>query len=258
MKKNYSKITLWRYLTLPKFIDFFINNRISFSRTDTFEDKKEGIGNDFIELINIYKNEKEKYSQSSPHLPFVGIGNPIQGQFVKNLSNENITRLELLLSEQKKYFISCWFKAEHESMAMWSLYADNNGVAIKINAQTLIDSISKTMHFDQTNFNYDSVTYKIFSKMLPEFLEGGLDENKITLFYRKDSSYEHEKEFRLILFDENGAKQIPSKSVILQKTEINKFEIIAHPLMPEWQFANLKSICTGKVALENIKKSSLL
>lgn len=258
MRKDQSNIIVWRYLSLPKFLDFILNNNITFTRTDLFCDKKEGVPNDLLHLINLYANEKVKYSESIPSFPFVGLGNPIQGLLLHTLSNQQKKLLAKLIKEQKKYFISSWFKSNHESMAMWNLYSENSGVAIKTTVDVINNAVINQPFFDKTSFSHDSITYNnILSITSDLFTETHAEKNRLKLFYRKDISFEHEKEYRFILFDKKGAAQIPVRRVPLDNITLNKFQIITHPLMPDWQFENLKQICCGKILLENFNKSTL-
>ena len=48
---------------------------------------------------------------------------------------------------------------------------------------------------------------------------------RLKFFFKKDISYEHEKEYRFILFDKNGASQIPIKPVHLDNIAFNKKDI---------------------------------
>lgn len=250
-----SEIKIWRYLSLPKFIDFIVNENIAFSRADTFADKKEGISNELIRLINTYKAEKEKYSDNNSNFPYVGIGNPIDGLLLHALSTEEKKHLSQLIIEQKKYFISCWFVSENESMAMWDLYAKDHGVAIQTTIDVVVNSVTSTKFFVSENFKHKQVTYNNISKIASAYFE---NTNEVfDLLFRKDISYEHEKEYRFIISDDLGGAQIPSKSVKLDCSSLNKFKIITHPLMPDWQYKNIRQLCEKKVILKNISKSSL-
>jgi hypothetical protein len=259
MKKNKSNIIVWRYLSLPKFLDFVLNKNIAFTRADMFCDKKEGVPNDLLHLINVYEREKEKYSESLPNFPFAGIGNPVQGLLLHKLSVKEKRLLAKLTKEQKMYFVSSWFKSEHESMAMWNLYSENSGVAIKTTVEVIINFINSQPFFDKTSLSHNSISYNNISRLTNDFFTDIQSEkSNLKLFYRKDISFEHEKEYRFVLFDKNGGSQIPIRRVLMDGNELNKFQIITHPLMPNWQFENLKQICIGKIQPENFNKSSLI
>ena len=254
--KESSEIKIWRYLSLPKFVDFILNESVSLSRVDTFSDKKEGISNELITLINIYKAEKEKYSDNNSHFPFVGISNPIDGLVLHSLSNEEKDNLKKLIADQKKYFISSWFISEHESMAMWDLYSKSDGVALLTTVNTIEKAIKKSNpFFDNGNLKHQKISYNNITKITDEHFSTKSD--MFDLLFRKDISFKHENEYRFALFEKDGENQIPNKQIKLVEKTINEFKIIAHPLMPSWQFENIIKLCGQKILKENIIKSRL-
>ena len=98
-------------------------------------------------------------------------------------------------------YINCWHQSEHESEAMWKLYCKNpaEGVLIKTNEAKLRECLRplnlKNLHLDAVKYvkNYWIKQYN------PEK----------EAFFRKRSSFEHEKEFRVIFQNDPYSGGIP-------------------------------------------------
>jgi hypothetical protein len=89
---------IWRYLTLPKFLDLMLTGRLWFSRADQLGDPFEGS----IPLFN--KLLREKLSTSE---------------------NETETRERLNRAARKYTYINCWHMNDQESAGMWSAYTND-------------------------------------------------------------------------------------------------------------------------------------
>jgi hypothetical protein len=88
-------------------------------------------------------------------------------------------------------YVSCWRAGQAESMAMWDLYGKGGGiVAVKTTAGNLKEAISESPR----QIFLAEVKYIDWS--LAPF-----DNNSLVMCFRKDSSYEHEKEVRAVIWD---------------------------------------------------------
>lgn len=99
-------------------------------------------------------------------------------------------------------YISCWHMNEHESAAMWSLYArDGRGVAVRSTFQRLKASLSTAPE-----------TVSIGVVKYIDYTSGYIDEtNFLAPFIHKRLSFQHERELRAIIlrrpeehYEENG------------------------------------------------------
>lgn len=159
---------LWKFMDLTKFLNLILTEQLHFQRINTFKDVYEGYDDHF------YNNEDLR------HL----LGN----QF------EELKKL----SEAIKYntYISCWHLNEYESAAMWDLYANKSG---SIAIETDINTLKKSLLIEGRQIlNYENVIYLDYQEHKKTKHAQEINEIfKCQVYKRK--SFEHEKEFRIIL-----------------------------------------------------------
>lgn len=113
-----------------------------------------------------------------------------------------VKKFESYNTNRNSTFISCWFATntlEEENRAMWQLYSKNNGYRISIKWSDL----KKQLEENNQDFEVGFVDYG--------------NRNKIdNLFFVKDSSYTHEKEFRIVF---NKKTKINTRSIIVDNLE---------------------------------------
>jgi len=94
--------------------------------------------------------------------------------------------------------ISCWHKAEAESMTMWEIYSDR-GVVVESTPQKLRNSLCDEREFA---IQFAAVQYLDYTSESFEFFErtedGGVRGNYVDPFQFKREYYEGENEFRAI------------------------------------------------------------
>jgi len=158
-------IFLWRYFDLHKFFSFLHNKEIRFTRMDEFEDPLEGVP---LRALITYAEEKDLEL----------IGEESLSDFIldrtkfRKLSKDMQDRITSIKNSQQNSFVSCWFLSERESMAMWNIYSNPDGVAIKVPARNLF------RHFDKypaeftankvSAFYAGKVVYQNFKNIDPE------------------------------------------------------------------------------------------
>ena len=228
---------LWKYVGIHKLLDLVINQRIYFSRLDNFEDGVEGLTGRGITLKAFTQAEpltnKNVNSAFSPEE---------QRQFIEEdkLNREEYLK-DLTLSQQTQ-FASCWFLGDRESLAMWKLYSNKDGVALKFNARQLTDTIiAAAKSYTNTDFEYlifGSVEYKNIWPFDPyEKFNGKYNAMK------KDKSYSHESEFRFVTvvpIDKKGAYN--NFTLPIGDLSTYDLEIITNPFMKNWEIDNLKKL----------------
>lgn len=111
---------IWRFMDLAKFVSLLKDKALFMTRADKFEDQFEGA---------VWAEEDaDRYNEA------------LMGYYAEMLEGKAVPK-ELLDNERNanrllrmNSYINCWYEGEHESMAMWRLYASGKeakGVAVK-------------------------------------------------------------------------------------------------------------------------------
>ncbi len=167
--------SIWRYMSLEKFLDIILNKQLFFSSAEEMSDKNEGT----IPFGNYEKMLKE-----------------LQGKELGDMK----AKLQIIQYESEfkilksSTYINCWIKNRYESYALWKIYLGGSkcGVAIKTNIKRLIDSINNIEAPSQLDIFVGDVQY---TNYVPEPLEIG------KLITTKGVYYKFENEVRLIMID---------------------------------------------------------
>lgn len=228
---------IWRYFDIHKFLYLIYQKRIKFTRMDQFEDPLEGIPFDILQ-----KNLSLGY-KSLDLVQFVLDKNPLM--YDENNENKIADRIEKIHRIQSSTFVSCWFSEKRESMAMWNLYSNFDGVAIKIP----FGSLKKYLIPEINDLNFveyycGKVSYQDFTNKDP-YPENSISRIK-RFALRKDVSYSHEKEIRFVVKtkkNENQIIRLNSTAIDLKELEMN---VICHPRMPNWKKKNIKYLLRGE------------
>lgn len=176
--------TLWRYMDLSKFIDLVINKKLVFPRFDMFEDPFEGFSPHFVELA------RKKLIES--------------GEFEDKIIDfvTDVFSSAIMISNYYAY-VSCWHINKYESAGMWRLYCNGSeSLVIKTTADRLKKSIVKDNYFKliTSKVNYD---YKLSNANIEDLTSVDPFNSLLT----KRESFEHEKEYRLLLIDQKEKKE---------------------------------------------------
>lgn len=227
---------LWRYIGLHKLIDIIINKQLHFTRLDHFEDGLEGITGEGTQL--------KFFNQGEPltHENINDFDEQTQNELIEQDKNTRQNFIETLEKSQQAQFASCWFLGNRESIAMWKLYSQKDGVAIKFNARQLTDTIIATAK-SYTNSDFEKLVYgpveykNIWPFDLHETFNGEFNALK------KDKSYTHENEFRFIVVlpdDKKGKHQ--NFTLPIGELSYYDLEIVTNPFMAKWEIENLKKL----------------
>lgn len=245
---------LYRYLTIDKLLDLLLSERISLVRLNMFNDKLEGSSLKHLLLNHI--SELTKKSMQSLGGTFGSISltvNPTE-------RNKHSRQREVF---QATNYASCWYINNYESVAMWQLYSKSDSVAIKIPYKVLNNELLNGNF--EINSKYDKLKFGAISYHRFKNIEN-LEEAKIRTDaqgFIKDSSFEHEREFRImienkdsekkylenrgILLDEDVVKINTSNEIKVKHLRLNNFkelpfEIIFHPECQKWHKKNIEKI----------------
>ncbi len=243
---------LWKYLDLYKLIDLIQNQQLYFTRFDHFEDGLEGITGKDIGLKLIIQSEPLTKENINPTIDTKRQEELIEHD--KRMRNDYVDNVEL---SQKSQYACCWFLGDRESIAMWKLYSQKDGVAIKFKARQLADTIiASAQNFTNTDFQVlylGPVEYKnIWPVDLSEKFNGKFNGLK------KDKSYSHENEYRFVAVVDRDKKGIHHHFTLpIGKVSSFDIEIIANPFMEQWQFDNLKLLLHNFHLDDKLQKSKM-
>lgn len=190
-------ISLWKYMDLLKFVNILTSNSIWFNRIDSFEDVYEGV------FPSANKDKRaEIYNGNAPP------------QFVY----ENLQKYA-----RDRLYVLCLHNNDYESAAMWSLYAKDNGIAIKTNSKRLKDCFSA----EEKEIYISHVSYIDYDR---DFMPEG---NTFYLGTHKRTSFEHEKEIRCMYLDQG---ETPRNKGVYIKIDVTTFieEIYISPYAPAY------------------------
>jgi hypothetical protein len=104
-------VSIWRYMDLIKFKSLLVSSALYFPSSDNFEDKYEG----YVPPLDI-----EGIARSVPER--------MREQTIRILEPARSTMRDF----RRAVLISCWHRNDHESAAMWKMYAGHEkGIAIR-------------------------------------------------------------------------------------------------------------------------------
>jgi hypothetical protein len=181
---------IWRYMDFAKFVQLLEHQALWLARADTFEDPLEGTFTDF-ELASL-RASSENFEIPPSLLP-VGVRDAIE-------------RVSGMVDARSCTFVSCWRMGDAESLAMWDLYGKGPGVvAIKSTVGRLRHQLEASMK-DYYLAAVRYIDWANFGMLDAHIIEesGGRTRFLVSLFCRKDLSYQHEAELRVIAFDEEA------------------------------------------------------
>ena len=235
-------VVIWRYMDLSKLLDILVNRQLVFPRLDQFEDVYEGHPTKFIEALN--------YAFSDP-------GN-------ENLQEGVHDSIQTFLKLTKvRGYISCWHINENESAGMWKLYCrTNESLVIKTNVGKLKSSLITPNSNLVNKIEVGRVEYQNnLEELKNDFYQISTAKNSIDVSYQevifsKRPSFEHEKELRVIAFNESkimasehadlSIHELKKTTPPIQKIECNVEmlieEIIIAPDAPQWFVELVRSL----------------
>ncbi|ARV13704.1 hypothetical protein [Polaribacter sp. SA4-12] len=253
---------LWRYLDLHKFISFINEKSICFTRLDKFEDAKEGATPNHLLKNFLFDNHQKELEKTITTSIDISVNGRDRNRIDKEI--EQIQRFN---------FASCWFigSEKSESVAMWNIYSKPNDVAIKIKYSDFKENLSK-YGFLGSNIEMNIVCKPIeyIDFQSPNSLISSNMEDSV---FMKDNSFNHEKEFRLVIkeeyreidkliFDDNICKKSQEKTynerenypnIILELLNFNKynFEVVHHPKSQKWAKDNIEKFLKVNFKISN-------
>ncbi len=230
-----SEWILWRYMDFTKFVSLLEKRALFFARADKLEDSFEGY------LPNLKREEAQRF--------FDGHDDRLETMFNS-------------IKESSRYMlINCWHESDHESAAMWKLYAkDDNGIAIK----TDFDSLAKSFTSSQ-DINIGRISYIDYeTDPLPH-------SSLLNVFLCKRKSFEHEHEVRAIVqllppddrSDGKEGRMDLSQDICdvgnYYEIDLSRLikKVIVSPYAPDWLLELIKSVAVRYNLKAPVVKSKL-
>lgn len=179
-------VSIWRYLSFPRFADLLKRGELHFARLDRFTDAFEG-----VLPPGTIPLEKDRFQ----HVP----RNP----------GDELTDWKTYLRWTNRFgrcvdFANCWYTNEHESDAMWRLYAAE-GIAVRSSFQRLCASFAN----EPETVRVGKMYYFDFATEQPPTYG-----NTLAIAYYKRRQYEHERELRAVVIkdtpDFRGERDCPA------------------------------------------------
>jgi hypothetical protein len=186
---------IWRYIDLPKFISMIQRASIYLNRADLLDDNYEGAINKLTVdrrtrwTQKVVEDLSSKVFGRSPNTK-----KPMSKQEFESiwLHGFNID-YDLDAKARTKTFLNCWHVNEHESVAMWKLYAETNGsIALQSTTARLFASL----------IEYNQKVYQQFRLGLVNYIDFENDTINtgyaLSRFFFKRKSFQHESELRIV------------------------------------------------------------
>jgi hypothetical protein len=198
-----NNIWLHRYIPFSKFERSIKNNNfyLNFTRVELFDDVLEGWSYDSPELTKAWLQSltflKRGINDGGKFENIIGITNFLYDNVKKsnnhdfqtpNVKNEILNYLNLI----KSNYCSCWFISDSpilEKRYMWNLYGKANRTDLAIMISVKLTDLNKDLESSKKKFICGKIEYDTL--------------NEKNSLFKKDNSYSHENEFRIISEDFN-------------------------------------------------------
>lgn len=248
-----SKAKLWRYMDLSKFLSLLEDSSLFFTRIDHFQDAFEG------SLGSKHNEEAWRKNEIKKREIFLTIENKEKGlemdqAEIHTQAEGNFANFRRRLNNWRTmHYVSCWHLSDTKSEAMWNLYTRDSkqGIAIQTNFERLYQALPAIPQVEFGMVNY--IDYNKYNN--------GVSKEQFDIFdavWYKRKSFEHEKEFRIVITDDRcPACRDWDKTIHIDLMKLIENIYIA-PTADGWFTELVKSIVRNRYNLPiNIKQSEL-
>jgi hypothetical protein len=240
--------TIWRYVSFTKFVSILDRRELFFSRADKLGDAFEGSFPKYnlLHRSTFYRKDFKEFNDD---------------QMVQEMFESRSTFARNIV---RNTFVNCWNMSDHESAALWSLYASNDaGLAIKSTFSSLIGSFKPLKNTD-SNVSLDGIFVGMV-KYIDYQHEWMPEGNSFSPFVHKRKSFEHEHELRAVVrglpLTENGAdasiELFEHGMGVSVDLDILIGEIRISPLAPRWLEDLVKSVAAKYEIRRPVRRSDL-
>ena len=199
-------LTVWKYMSLNKFVNLILTGTLHFNRIDNFEDIYEGT----YPIANVVQRGKV-YGESFPPQEMYDA---------------------IVAYEKVRLYVACFHINGFESAAMWKLYAKDSGLAIK----TTVKRLKECFHNENRDIEIAAVTYIDYAK---DFLPEG---NMFYLGTHKRKSFAHEQEIRCLYLNHGDTFPETGQSMVVDVNTLIE-EIYISPYAPSYMKGNVEELC---------------
>lgn len=258
-------------MDLHKFLSFIFTQSFFLTRLDKFEDQREGIA-----IEHLITQDLKRNIDTNPIFDSVR-----QYMVIDTFGNEMNQIEDELKKIQRFHFANCWVIGNNksESVAMWNLYSNPNSLAIKIKYKDFKEKVLEKGlgQIDKTReIILAPVRYIDFQNMKEVW---GLRNSLLDSVFIKDISFEHEKEFRIVVKEKYREIPMPNYKPNISRAHIDKlhnsqydysgitlklndfknydFEIVHHPRSEKWAKENINNILEKFKIKFKVSESSL-
>jgi hypothetical protein len=234
-------MSIWRYMDFAKFVGLLETQGLWFSRSDQVEDPLEGS----------YTDAELEHIRALPPPP---AGRP-------NAHSATQALLGAVEFMRGTTFINCWRLGSDESIAMWDLYGSGSGVV----------AIKSTVGILKQQFAAIESRVFLASVRYLDWASTPWDNNAIVMCARKHRSYEHENEFRAIIWDQQCISAWSTKELGLPSTfqipvgisvPVNANELISEvmigPREQDWVQPLVEGVAKRYALSASVTRSTLL
>ncbi|TOY95090.1 hypothetical protein [Vibrio fluvialis] len=206
---------IWRYMDFTKFMHLLTTKSLWFNRSDKFEDPFEG-----------------KY--------------PLKN--LQQMRGQEWAVMEHLIDHMRQFtYINCWYISNHESAAMWKLYAQTSeAIAIQTTYEKLHSLMPEECFIGElTYIDYKNDVIQINNAFNPHMI--------------KRNAFSHERELRALIQDnKTPSKENPDRSGKMHdysavndkfglSVSVNPLDLIHNvfvaPMSPTWFKELVREIC---------------
>jgi hypothetical protein len=245
--------SLFRFLSLHKFISLLRQKTLFFTRLDLLSDPFEGVSTTLIKQRYLARLIPTR-DRMNPRLP--------QDLIEKNLLEKEYTEKHYnkeALIKQKSQFVNCWFRGDRESMAMWNLYSNKESVALKVDKNDLLEYLTQNLKLQPLM----NPKHKLICGPVKYFKLNPVDlyekvKNVTYSAFKKDVSFSFENEYRLLIATPKNIAENNPPNIELKISHIlfEKLDVIAHPEMLNWQYDNITQLCHD-IKFRSISRSQI-
>lgn len=177
-----TEVVIWRYVDLPKLVSMLASRALFFARLDKQPDRFEG---------SLPQHDGSELNLDE--LTSGGLTTDQLREFMK-MQRQSVGIF------RPRALVSCWHMNDHESMAMWDLYAQaGSGIAIRSTSRRLVESL----HNENTSERFLPPAYLGVVRYIDYATAVVAPSTPLAFLTLKRTSFAHERELRAVVLSDN-------------------------------------------------------